>query len=251
MSDPSSISGSGAATSAHQRPDAGTTETDDRALQRQKSIEQAIAEGHDADIPSDIGYLLDEAGEETCRKSIAEQRRHSLARKRSHQSQASASRDVEKAAGDTASEGKEDGGTSEDEANIVWWDGDDDPANPYNWPTWLKVLNCVFISLLTLITPLGSSIFAPAVPQLMKEFNSTNLELAAFVVSVYVLGFACGPLIIAPLSEIYGRLIVYHVCNIGFIAFLAGCALAPSMNALIVFRFFSGAFGSCPQAASL
>ncbi|KAK0611396.1 bicyclomycin resistance protein [Immersiella caudata] len=222
-------------------------------LQRQRSIEQAVAEGHDADIPSAIGYVLDEAGQEIRRKSIAEQRRLALAKKSSHHSHTSAraSRDIEKGAdgglGDTTSESKEEGGTtSDDEANVVWWDGDNDPANPYNWPTWQKVLNCVFVSMLTLITPLGSSIFAPAVPQLMREFRSDNLELAAFVVSVYVLGFAFGPLVIAPLSEIYGRLIVYHVCNILFIAFLVGCALAPSLNALIVFRFFSGAFGSCP-----
>jgi multidrug resistance protein len=230
----------------------GTSEDDPIALQRQKSIEQAIAEGHDADIPSDIGYVLDEAGEEKRRKSVADRRRHSLAKTRSR-SQASRERDVEKDAGttpgDTASEGKEEdgGGTSsEDEANIVWWDGDDDPANPYNWPTWLKVVNCVFVSLLTLITPLGSSMFAPGVSELMKEFKSDNLELASFVVSVYVLGFAFGPLVIAPLSEIYGRTIVYHVCNLGFTAFLVACALAPSLNSLIAFRFLSGAFGSCP-----
>jgi multidrug resistance protein len=229
----------------------GTTEATRNDLQRQKSIEQAVAEGHDADIPSAIGYVLDDAGEEIRRKSIAEQRRLALAKKTSNQSQTSAARDVEKGTegdlGDAASESKEDGGTnSDDEANIVWWDGEDDPANPYNWPTWRKVVNCVFISFCTLITPLGSSVFAPAVPQLMREFKSDNLELAAFVVSVYVLGFAFGPLLIAPLSEIYGRLIVYHICNIGFIAFLVGCALAPSLNALIVFRFLSGAFGSCP-----
>ena len=50
----------------------------------------------------------------------------------------------------------------------------------------------------------------------------------------------------APLSEIYGRTIIYHICNIGFISFCVGCALAPSLNALIVFRFFAGIFGSTP-----
>lgn len=43
-----------------------------------------------------------------------------------------------------------------DDENIVFWDGDDDPANPYNWPSWLKVLNCVLVSSLTFLTPLGS-----------------------------------------------------------------------------------------------
>jgi len=224
------------------------THVSDAELQRQRSIEQAVAEGHDADIPSDIGYVLESAGEEKRRRSIAERRRRSLVRQ---DSQASQTRDVEKEAGgaDTSSEAKPDSGdgaASDDEANVVWWDGDDDPANPYNWPAWKKVLNCVFVSLLTLVTPLGSSFFAPGVAQVMRDFKSQNLELASFVVSVYVLGFAFGPLLFAPLSEIYGRLFVYHICNIGFIAFLVGCALAPSLEALIVFRFLSGAFGSCP-----
>lgn len=54
-----------------------------------------------------------------------------------------------------------------------------------------------------------------------------------------------GPLLFAPLSEIYGRLIVYNVTNLSFIAFNIGCALAPSLNSLIAFRFLAGFFGSC------
>lgn len=133
-----------------------------------------------------------------------------------------------------------------DDPDVIGWDGDDDPENPYNWPSWRKVVNCIIISLLTFVTPLASSVFAPAVPALMRDLRSDSQSLAAFVVSVYVLGFAFGPLLIAPLSEIYGRTPVYHVCNLGLVAFLVGCALAPNLNALIVFRFLSGAFGSCP-----
>jgi hypothetical protein len=36
--------------------------------------------------------------------------------------------------------------------------------------------------------------FAPGVPELMAEFKSTNTMLASFVVSVYILGFAIGPM---------------------------------------------------------
>lgn len=88
--------------------------------------------------------------------------------------------------------------------------------------------------------------FAPGVPSLMREFKSDSKELAAFCVSVYILGFAAGPMLFAPLSELYGRTRIYHVANAGFIAFLIGCALAPSLNSLIAFRFLSGIFGSCP-----
>ena len=80
----------------------------------------------------------------------------------------------------------------------------------------------------------------------MTEFRNDNLQIAAFVVSVYILGFAAGPLVIAPLSELYGRVVVYHVCNVGFTVFAAACALAPDINTLILFRFLNGVFGSCP-----
>ncbi|KAI1779150.1 major facilitator superfamily domain-containing protein [Hypoxylon cercidicola] len=132
------------------------------------------------------------------------------------------------------------------ESHIVWWDGESDPANPYNWPAWKTNMNAVCLTFLNFITPLASSICAPGVPQIMEEFGNNNSLLASFVVSIYVLGFASGPLLFAPMSEIYGRTITYHVCNVGFVAFIVGCALAPSLGSLIAFRFLSGLFGSCP-----
>jgi len=129
----------------------------DLTLQRERSQQQAVAEGHDADIPSDTGYVLDERGEQKRRQSIADQR---LAHRRSLNGAAA---DVEKEAGfgrdgDRDGDGDGDGepSSSDDEANVIWWDGPDDPENPYNWPTWRKVVNCVLISALTFITPLAS-----------------------------------------------------------------------------------------------
>lgn len=88
--------------------------------------------------------------------------------------------------------------------------------------------------------------FAPGIPAVMSEFHSTNTQLASFVVSVYVLGYAFGPLLIAPLSELYGRLIVYHVCNVMFVIMTVACAVSSNLNMLIGFRFLEGTFGSCP-----
>jgi hypothetical protein len=133
-----------------------------------------------------------------------------------------------------------------EDPNIVDWDGPDDPANPMNFSTRFKALNVGIISALTFITPLASSMFAPGVPQLMAEFNSDSLLLADFVVSVYVLGFAIGPLVLAPASELYGRAIIYHICNIGFIIFTVACAVSSDLSMLIAFRFFQGCFGSAP-----
>lgn len=74
----------------------------------------------------------------------------------------------------------------------------------------------------------------------MVEFHSSSGTMSAFVVSVYTLGLACGPMIVAPLSEIYGRLIPYHVSNVLFILFTVACALSPNLGALTVFRWLAG-----------
>ncbi|KAM3414760.1 hypothetical protein BST61_g9911 [Cercospora zeina] len=134
----------------------------------------------------------------------------------------------------------------EEDPNIVFWDGPDDPANPENWSVAVKWSQIALISALSFLTPLASSGFAPGVPQLMKEFDNSSKTIATFVVSVYVLGFAFGPLVVAPLSELYGRLWVYHISNIAFIAFTIACSRASGVGELCAYRFLAGVFGVAP-----
>jgi len=144
---------------SHQVAKQSTQDSASREPTLAEKTELAVAEGHDADIPSNIGYVLDEAGEEKRRMSIARQRSKAESvgshREREHSVE---HRDVEKEAATTVegSGGEGEGATSEDDANVVWWDGPDDPENPYNWPTWKKILNCGLISAFTFVTPLAS-----------------------------------------------------------------------------------------------
>ena len=80
----------------------------------------------------------------------------------------------------------------------------------------------------------------------MEDFNSTNETVATLTVTIYLLGFALGPPIIAPLSELYGRLIVYHVCNGLFLAFTIACAVSSNVGMFLAFRFITGCAGSAP-----
>lgn len=196
----------------------------------QERINLAALEGHDADIPSNEGYVLDEAEDLKRLQSYASRR----SRRKGHLG------DEEKHLAEP-----NDGGVGQN-SNIIGWDSDDDPKNPLNWSTSLKVTNIALISMLSLIAPLASSMFAPGVPQLMKEFNNSSDVLAAFVVSVYVLGFAIGPLFMAPLSEIFGRLRIYHVSNLFFVVFTVICAVSTDLDMLIVFRFLAGCMGATP-----
>ncbi|KAJ5356763.1 hypothetical protein N7517_011372 [Penicillium concentricum] len=81
----------------------------------------------------------------------------------------------------------------------------------------------------------------------MEEFQQPqNDELSTFVVSVYLLGYDFGPMILAPLSELYGRNIVYHVCNVLYLLMTIACALASNLPGFMVCRLLAGAAGSAP-----
>lgn len=81
---------------------------------------------------------------------------------------------------------------------------------------------------------------APAAPSILVEFHSSNQLYSTILVSIWELGEVVGPLVIGPLSEIYGRLPVYHTANILFITFAAIAALSQNINMLIAFRFLLG-----------
>ncbi|KAK9241877.1 major facilitator superfamily domain-containing protein [Lipomyces tetrasporus] len=130
------------------------------------------------------------------------------------------------------------------DSNLVTWDGPDDPINPMNWKFGTKIGALAIVSTLNVLVPLGSSMFAPGVPSMMTEFDNSNSTLASFVVSIYVLGFAIGPLIVGPLSEMYGRLIVYKVSMTLFTALTIGAGECNNFISLIVLRLLAGLIGS-------
>ena len=119
-------------------------------------------------------------------------------------------------------------------------------VDPMNWPPRKKITNVALISTWTLLTPLASSMVAPGTGNILHEFGSTSATLGSFVVSIFIFGYAIGPLVIAPLSELYGRAPLYHANNILFVIWTLACSFAPSLNALLVFRFFQGMAGVTP-----
>lgn len=71
--------------------------------------------------------------------------------------------------------------------------------------------------------------------------------MASFTVTIYMLGFCFGPLFVAPLSEMYGRLKLYHICNVIYISFTIGCALSTNTAMFFVFRFICGCAAAAPM----
>ncbi|OQE28597.1 hypothetical protein PENSTE_c003G06473 [Penicillium steckii] len=127
---------------------------------------------------------------------------------------------------------------------LVGWDGQDDPENPQNFAAGKKWALLALISAFTLISPLASSMFSPAVVYMAEEFHETNETILSFTVSIYLVGYVFGPLFLAPLSEIFGRRVVLSASNWFFVVWQIGCALAKNIETLIVCRLFAGIGGS-------
>ncbi|KAI0102475.1 putative MFS transporter [Nemania sp. FL0031] len=131
--------------------------------------------------------------------------------------------------------------------DIVDWEGPEDPANPRNWKRAVKITHVILISVFTLYTNLAAVMFAPGAQDLVAEFGITNTIVASLTVSIYILGYVFGPFLLASMSEIYGRLIIYHICNTIYIGFTVGCALSTNTAMFLVFRFICGWAASAPM----
>ncbi|CAN9119593.1 unnamed protein product [Alternaria alternata] len=100
---------------------------------------------------------------------------------------------------------------------LVDFDGDDDPYRPMNWPT----------------------------EEEAAEFNVGN-QVAVLGTTLFLFGFGLGPLLWAPLSEVYGRRLAVLTPMLVAICFSFGSAVAKDFQTLMITRFFGAFFASAP-----
>lgn len=80
----------------------------------------------------------------------------------------------------------------------------------------------------------------------VEESFRVSPEVATIGLVVYVFGLGVGPLLLAPLSEYFGRSPVYLVSWGIFVIFQIPLAVAPNIGTLLSCRFLQGFFGSAP-----
>ncbi|ANB15694.1 Tpo2p [Sugiyamaella lignohabitans] len=119
----------------------------------------------------------------------------------------------------------------------------DDPENPQNWSNAYRWMVTGLAALLVVCVAYGSSIVTGGLGLISEKYN-VSLEVANLTCSIMVLGFAVGPLLWSPLSEIIGRRPVYAISLGLYTIFNIPCALAPNIGALLVCRFLCGVFAS-------
>ncbi|KAK9326650.1 major facilitator superfamily domain-containing protein [Lipomyces starkeyi] len=132
------------------------------------------------------------------------------------------------------------------DSNLVTWEGEDDPENPKNWSTKKKWIATFVVSSFTFISPVSSSMVAPALATMASELHITTDVESQLVLSIFVLAYAVGPLFLGPMSEIYGRIPVLQLANLFYLVFNLACGFAQNKEQLLVFRFLSGIGGSAP-----
>lgn len=89
---------------------------------------------------------------------------------------------------------------------------------------------------------------APALGAIAAEFGITAKVESQLTLSVFILAYAVGPLLLGPLSETYGRVIVLQLANLFYLVFNIACGVSRSKGQMIAFRFLSGLGGSAPLA---
>jgi MFS family permease len=132
-------------------------------------------------------------------------------------------------------------GTDDDPYIVDYLDNDRQDA--LNFSKGQKWAIAVLQSLSTFAVTFASSVYASGIVGVMLRFDVSE-EVATLGLSLYVLGFALGPLIWAPMSETYGRKSIFVISYTAYTAFSVAAACAPNISALLVLRFFASAFGS-------
>ncbi|KAJ4128959.1 hypothetical protein NW768_007484 [Fusarium equiseti] len=132
--------------------------------------------------------------------------------------------------------------------NLVTWDSPQDPSNPHNWTKRKKWVSTILVSCFTFISPVSSTMLAPALPNLANEFNISSDFETYLLMSIFLLAYAIGPFLLAPLSEMFGRVVVLQSANMFYLVFNTVCGFSQTKQQMLIFRFLSGLGGSAPQA---
>ena len=131
--------------------------------------------------------------------------------------------------------------------NVVEFDSPMDPLNPQNMPPWKKWVLAISLGSMTLVVTFASSVFSTATAVTADEFG-VSLEVTTLGTGLFVLGFAFGPILWGPCSEVYGRKIPLFTAYCLFIIFQIPIAVAVNLETILLCRFFGGVFAAAPPA---
>lgn len=101
------------------------------------------------------------------------------------------------------------------------------------------------LALLTSLGPLSTDMYLPSLPTISSALGASTSQ-TQLTLSIYLLGFAIGQVIYGPVSDRIGRRPVVLAGLLAYALASALCALAGSIEMLIVARFIQALGGAAP-----
>ncbi|KAG6827017.1 hypothetical protein H0H92_013537 [Tricholoma furcatifolium] len=118
--------------------------------------------------------------------------------------------------------------------------------DPREWSKSRKWFITAAASFLCLAVALGSSIITGDLEGPTEDFHAPQ-EVINLTVTFFVMGFGIGPLLFAPLSEVFGRKPIYCISMFLYFIFTLPAPLARNRATLIVSRALAGLAASAPM----
>lgn len=118
------------------------------------------------------------------------------------------------------------------------------PSHPRDWTMRYRIWVIFCVSYSSWVIILYSTSYTAIIPGLMADFRERDETVVTLGVTTYLLGLAAGSLVVAPMSELFGRRPVYLVCMLVSTVLIVPCALARSLAGIVVVRFFGALFGA-------
>ena len=97
------------------------------------------------------------------------------------------------------------------------------------------------------MTLMSGTMMAPSLGQISKDLDATE-STTQMTLSIYVLSFAFGPMVLAPMTEVFGRKPVWLVSGCFYILWNTVCGFSHSNSLMIASRFLSGLGASAEYA---
>ncbi|KAI1820400.1 MFS transporter [Xylaria intraflava] len=126
--------------------------------------------------------------------------------------------------------------------DIVGFDVDGDPENPFEWPKAYKWVVVSLIALMSFTVTFTCIAVVPIAGSIASDLDDGHVSKSSSVllVTIWELGEAVGPFFIAPLSEAFGRYPVINAANLLFVLSTALAAMSQSTTLFIGARALTG-----------
>ncbi|KZL83171.1 mfs multidrug transporter [Colletotrichum incanum] len=112
-------------------------------------------------------------------------------------------------------------------------------TSPRTWSPLRKQVVMCLLCVTTCFASVAAGSYAPAKEEIAKEWSISQVS-ALIGITAFTTGFALTPMVLAPISEVWGRKLVFTLTGVLFVVCQIGCAVTQSYPGMLVARFFAG-----------